>query len=187
MGGFSEQPYIYPTCAPRSERQLAFAQSNFNPRAATQAAQQAAYDRNRPRSWQNGPLVQFDQPVNSYMVVSGDGKVNYTPQAYESLQAKKKTKPEGKGPLINFNQHPDSWMVVTSQTPTYTPMPANTKAKVKTLRWIQFVLRVLEELGALGLLVCMICFKNMPKAFSWIMRIAVRCHKSIHVDFKLLM
>lgn len=173
MGGASEQPYIYPSCAPLSERRLAFPYSNFNPKATTQAAYQAIYDQNRPRPKQNGPLLKFDRPVSSYMVVTGD-KVNYTPAAYEALQAKKKTKPEGNGPLINFNQHPDSWMVVDSHKPKYKPMPANTKTKVKAIRWVQFVLRVFEEIGALGLLVFMICFKNMPTVFAWIMRIAVR-------------
>lgn len=179
MGGGSDQPYIYPPCAPLSERRLAYPYSNFNPKATTQAAYQALYDQNRPRPKQDGPLIRFDQPVGSYMVVSGD-KVNYTPAAYEALQAKKKTKPEGKGPLINFNQHPDSWMVVSSQNVKYTPMPASTKTKVTAIRWVQFALRILEELGALGVLVCMICFKNMPKAFSWIMRLAVRVQNMIY-------
>lgn len=115
------------------------------------------------------------------MVVTGD-KINYTPAAYEALQAKKRTKPEGNGPLINFNQHPDSWMVVANQNPKYTPMPANTKTKVKAIRWVQFVLRVFEEIGALGLLVCMICFKNMPTVFAWIMRISVREQNTIRMS-----
>lgn len=173
MGGWSDQPYIYPTSTPLSERKTAYPYSSFNPRASTQAAYQAIYDQNRPKPRQDGPLIRFDQPSNPYLVTTGNN-VNYTPAAYEALQAKKKTKPEGKGPLVNFNQHPDSWMVVNAQSVKYKPMPANTKKKVTLLRWIQFALRILEEVGALATLTMLICFTNMPKAFSWIMRIAVR-------------
>lgn len=181
MGGWSDQPYIYPTCTPLSERKTAYPYSSFNPRASTQAAYQAIYDQNRPKPQQNGPLLRFDQPSNPYMVTSGNGDVHYTPAAYEALQAKKKTKPEGKGPLINFNQHPDSWMVVNAQSVKYKPMPANTKKKVTILRWIQFALRILEEAGALGTLIMLICFTNMPTTFSWIMRIAVgRIESFVH-------
>ena len=87
--------------------------------------------------------------------------------------AKEKPKPKQDGPLINFNEHPDSYMIVGGQNVNYKSMPASTKKKVAAIRWTQFALRIIEEIGALGLLVCVICIKNIETSMSWIMRIAV--------------
>ncbi len=180
MGG-SDAPFLYPPCTPLSQRRTAYPYSNFNPKAATQASYQSLQDSRSPKPRQNGPLIKLDQPSSPYMVVTGDN-VNYTPKAYEDLQARKRTRPDGKGPLINFNQHPDSWEIVTGRNVDYKPMPANTKTKVKALRWVQFALRILEEVAAAGLLVCMICFQHMPNVFAWIMRIVVSCNAEEHTE-----
>lgn len=80
------------------------------------------------------------------------------------------------GPLINFNKHPDSYMVITPQQPSnYTPMPANTKRSVIALRWTQFAFRILNEIVALGVMVCVVCIKGQEDALSWIYRLAVSC------------
>lgn len=82
------------------------------------------------------------------------------------------SKPKKEGPLVDFNRHPDSYMVVTPQAPR-APMPPNTKKKVVAWRWVQFSLRLLQLLGAIGLLLCVIFVRNTETAQGWIMRIPV--------------
>lgn len=98
-----------------------------------------------------------------------------TEASYQRLAAQQSPdKKKGKdGPLINFNQHPDSYMIVAGQNVNYKPMSPNTKKKVTALRWIQFALRIIEEIGALGILTCVICIKGMVTSMAWITRIAV--------------
>jgi hypothetical protein len=58
------------------------------------------------------------------------------------------SKPKKEGPLIDFNRHPDSYMV-------------------------QFGFRLVQLLGAVGCLLCVIFVRNTEKAQGWIMRIPV--------------
>lgn len=80
------------------------------------------------------------------------------------------SKPKQEGPLVDFNRHPDSYMIVPPQI-VREPMPANTKTKVKAVRWVQFGFRLAQLLGAIGCLLCVIFVKNTEKAQGWIMRI----------------
>ena len=130
MGGDSDsqQPYIYEP----QNRRVAYPYSDFNPKAVTHAS-------------------------------------------YQKLQNNSPTKQKQDGPLINFNQHPDSYMIVPGSTMNYKPMAANTKKKVTAIRWTQFGLRITEEIGALGMLVAVICVKGMVTSMAWITRIAVGC------------
>jgi hypothetical protein len=80
------------------------------------------------------------------------------------------SKPKQEGPLVDFNRHPDSYMIVPPQI-VREPMPANTKTKVKAIRWVQFGFRLAQLLGAIGCLLCVIFVKNTEKAQGWIMRI----------------
>lgn len=82
------------------------------------------------------------------------------------------SKPKQEGPLIDFNRHPDSYMVVAPQT-HYEPLPPNTKTKVKATRWVQFGFRLVQLLGAVGCLLCVIFVRNTETAQGWIMRIPV--------------
>ena len=56
------------------------------------------------------------------------------------------SKPKQEGPLVDFNRHPDSYMIVPPQI-VREPMPANTKTKVKAVRWVQFGFRLAQLLG----------------------------------------
>lgn len=80
------------------------------------------------------------------------------------------------GPLINFNQHPDSYMFVSDITRPldFKPLPANTKRSIMSLRWTQFVLRLFQEIMALGLLAITICFQNTSGVETYLIRIPVR-------------
>ena len=125
MGGDSGQPYIY------DRRPMTYAYSDFNPRAATQATRKAEEERNKRRSKQDGPL-------------------------------------------INFNAHPDSYMIVPGRNVNVKMMSKYTKKTVTILRWTQLALRILEAIGAIGLMVCVVCLTNMETSMSYIVRIAVR-------------
>lgn len=83
------------------------------------------------------------------------------------------SKPKKEGPLINFNQHPDSYMVVTGTQEQHKPLPRSTKKAVVSVRWVQFVFRLVQEIGALGLLVATICIKGTSGAETYLLRIPV--------------
>ncbi|QIX01262.1 hypothetical protein AMS68_006779 [Peltaster fructicola] len=74
-------------------------------------------------------------------------------------------------PLIDLNRHPDSYMIVTGSDLNHKPLPSNTKKWVGVMRWIQFTLRVITELGAMGVLFCVICLKPTDVTQTWVMRI----------------
>jgi len=170
MGG-PKSPYLYPS----PDRPLSYPYSSYNPRAASQAAYQARQIRNIPQARQDGPLLRFPPPApptKSFIALSESGKVNYTPAANEQIQENRRSR-QATSEVVNFNRHPDSWMIAHDQRKDYKPMPANTRKKVVAIRWVQFALRVVQELGAMGLLTCMICFTNVPEAFLWVMRVAV--------------
>lgn len=108
--------------------------------------------------------------------------------SYQALKRKEEQKKKAKqdGPLINFNQHPDSYMIVAGQNVQYKPMSAKTPKIVAGVRWTQFSLRILEEVGAIGLLVAVICLKNIETALSWIVRIAVSETKKSVIEYNVL-
>lgn len=115
-------------------------------------------------------IYQPNRPVHPYAHFNPRAA---TQAAQKTAEDEKKEKPIKTGPLINFNAHPDSYMIVSGQNVNYRTMPPRTKKEVTIIRWIQFALRIIGELGALGMLVCVICLKNVSTGIIWIMRIAV--------------
>ena len=77
------------------------------------------------------------------------------------------------GPLINFNKHPDSYEVVLGQPLDHKPLSPSTKKQVIVLRWIQFAMRIVQEIGALGLLVATICITGTSGGMTYLLRIPV--------------
>ncbi len=65
-------------------------------------------------------------------------------------------------------------------------MSPRTKKKIKYARWIQLALRILELLGTLGLLVCVICLKGMQSTVGWVTRIVVRRYQEANLHTRLL-
>ncbi|PIA99715.1 hypothetical protein CB0940_03306 [Cercospora beticola] len=98
-------------------------------------------------------------------------QAHYQAFAERAERQKKLSQQDGR-PLINFNQHPDSYMVVNNPEVHHEPLPSNTKGKIIGTRWVQFAFRILQELGALGVLVCVICLKMANDGPGWIIRIA---------------
>jgi len=86
------------------------------------------------------------------------------------------TSPKKEGPLINFNEHPDSYVVYSGAQKEHKALPKNTKKVIVTTRWVQFALRVLQEIVALGLLACGICLKGTSGAETYLIRVPVSPH-----------
>lgn len=96
--------------------------------------------------------------------------------------------PRPQGPLINsVNKHPDSYLIVPYGNINAKPMSPRTKYKVKYSRWAQLFLRACALLGALGMLVCVICIKGTQDTVGWIIRVPVSSGPSTVPGDKLLM
>lgn len=79
------------------------------------------------------------------------------------------------GPLIeNINRHPDSYLIVPYGNINVKPMNPRTKKTVKYTRLLQLFLRICALLGAVGMLVCVICIKGTQDTVGWIIRVPVR-------------
>ena len=125
--GASNLPYLY---QPTSQ-QITYPYSDFNPKAVSEASYARSLAASQPR-------------------------------------------PKREGPLINFNQHPDSYVVVGGTQVAHKPLPASTKTAVLSTRWVQFGLRLVQEIVALGLLAATICITGTDGAESILLRIPVR-------------
>ncbi|KAF2722932.1 hypothetical protein K431DRAFT_283439 [Polychaeton citri CBS 116435] len=103
---------------------------------------------------------------------------HFNPRAVTQAEAEKakrrsqqSEKPKQEGPLINFNQHPDSYMIIGGRQPDFKPLPPNTKKAITVVRWVQFAHRIINEISALGMLVCAILIKGMQGAERWLVTI----------------
>ncbi|EKG14208.1 hypothetical protein MPH_08583 [Macrophomina phaseolina MS6] len=74
------------------------------------------------------------------------------------------------GPLIDFNKHPDSYLVTPYQS-NVKPFNPRTKVAIKWVRVAQLTLRILQLIGAVGLLICVICIKGTQDTEGWIIRV----------------
>ncbi|KAH7022472.1 hypothetical protein EDB80DRAFT_744967 [Ilyonectria destructans] len=83
----------------------------------------------------------------------------------------KKFKPKPDGPLVSFNRHPDAHMVLSYRSNNYSSMSPRIKSWIKWLRHFQLLLRVLELVGAVGILVLVILMTKIEAVTGWIMKI----------------
>lgn len=83
-------------------------------------------------------------------------------------------KPARNGPLVEFNKHPDSYLILPYGNTNAKPMSPSTRKKVKYTRWAQLILRCLTLLGAIGLMICVICVRHVEETVGWVLRITVR-------------
>ncbi|KAK5138588.1 hypothetical protein LTR08_000176 [Meristemomyces frigidus] len=126
--GASDLPYLYDQAPSHRQSQITYPYSDFNPKAVTEASYARSVAASQPR-------------------------------------------PKREGPLINFNQHPDSYVVVSGTQVAHKPLPASTKTAIQSIRWVQFGLRVVQEMFALGLLVVTILIKGPSGAETYLLRI----------------
>ncbi|KAI9718543.1 MAG: hypothetical protein M1812_003994 [Candelaria pacifica] len=115
------------------------------------------------------PPFLYDPPTKQHSSPYGGG---FNPKVVSQASlSPTKPRPKQEAPLVNFNKHPDSYLILPYGNTTARPMSPNTKKKIKYTRWIQLGLRLLELLGTLGLLVCVICLKGMQSTVGWVTRI----------------
>jgi hypothetical protein len=82
-------------------------------------------------------------------------------------------KKKQEGPLIDFNKHPDSYLILPYGNTHAKPMSPKTKTFVDIARWIQFSLKILTLLGAIGILLCGIFIRGAQDTEGYILRIPV--------------
>jgi len=107
----------------------------------------------------------------------------FNPRAYTqsvnyaaSLQSEaRRSRQMQKGPLVELNRHPDSWMIVASSTNNSTVSP-HVKNGILVSRWIQFSLRLVQLIAAVGIFVCTVCIRGTQGAATYIIRIPVSRH-----------
>ncbi len=113
-------------------------------------------------------------PASSYS--SLDPYNGFDPKAYSRASLVPHAQPKTKrdGPFIDFNKHPDSYLILPYGQTNVRPMSPTTQRNVTSARWFQQFFRLLQLLGAVGVLVCVICIKNTADTESWIIRVPVR-------------
>lgn len=117
----------------------------------------------------------YDHPTKYSFV--GPSEKGFNPRAAtQASWSPSAPKPKQDGPLIQskeFNRHPDSYFIVPYGNLDAKKMSPRTKAKVKWTRIVQLGLRVCALLGALGMLLCVICIKGTDAPTGWLIRIPV--------------
>lgn len=86
---------------------------------------------------------------------------------------KPKPKPKPDGPLVSFNVHPDAFPPPERTIKNFTPMGPRSKRWIIRMRNVQLVFRLLQFLGAAGLLVIMIMLNNIKEVPGLVIRIAL--------------
>ena len=152
MGISSEPPYLYD--GPNAHRKVAY-----------------PYTQHRPTQSQSTFLSASDvDPTTSTFNPKAVTQASYARLSQQSLPPK----PKKEGPLIDFNKHPDSYVVFGGGVrPDYKALPPGTKKAVVVTRWVQFALRLVQEICALGLFAGTICLKGTKGAETYLLRIPV--------------
>ena len=104
-----------------------------------------------------------------------DPSADFNPKAVTMASRMPPPPPKKKqeGPLIDFNKHPDSYLILPYGNTKTKPMSPKTKVFIDIARWIQFGLRILTLLGAVGVLLCGIFIRGAQATEGYILRIPV--------------
>ncbi|EFQ27555.1 hypothetical protein CGRA01v4_03085 [Colletotrichum graminicola] len=118
-------------------------------------------------------------PPYLYNVVSHDRDARFPepkfdPKAVTRASWEPKPRiPKPEGPLIVFNRHPDAHLVLSHRSNNYVSLSPRMKSWIKSIRLVQLGLRVVELIGAAGLLALLILLTNIETLASWVMRITL--------------
>lgn len=82
-------------------------------------------------------------------------------------------KKKQEGPYIDFNKHPDSYLILPYGNTHAKEMSPKTKVFIDIARWIQFSLKILTLLGAIGIMLCGIFIRGAQDTEGYILRIPV--------------
>lgn len=121
-----------------------------------------------------------DMPYMYNYAQQSGSTFEFNPRAYTqsinyaaSMQSEaRRSRQQQKGPLVEINRHPDSWMIVASTTNNTTVSP-RVKEGILVTRWVQFSLRLLQLLVAVGIFVCTVCIRGTQDAATYLLRIPV--------------
>ncbi|KAL1620565.1 hypothetical protein SLS56_009591 [Neofusicoccum ribis] len=112
-------------------------------------------------------------PPQRYSATS-DTLYGFDPKAVTKASRSPPKKPPPKnqdGPLIDWNKHPDSYLVAPYGRTSVKPISPKVKVAIKWTRWVQLAFRVLQLVGAVGMLICVICIKGTQDTEGWIIRV----------------
>ncbi|KAK3944798.1 hypothetical protein QBC46DRAFT_278791 [Diplogelasinospora grovesii] len=114
-------------------------------------------------------------PPYMYSAVKNDERFPqkpFDPKAVTRASYERKPpKPKQEGPLVSFNRHPDAYEALGQRNMNFKRVGPRAKSWIKGSRWAQWFLRILELVGAVGLLILMILINNVDSLTGWVMRI----------------
>ncbi|KAL0471884.1 hypothetical protein QR685DRAFT_520395 [Neurospora intermedia] len=169
MGGPS-QPFLYDYDPVRYSVDDRLPPKLFDPKAVTRAS----FDKPKPKPKPDGPLVSYDYDSVRYSVDDRLPPKLFDPKAVTRASFDKpKPKPKPDGPLVSFNVHPDAFPPSERTIKSFRPMGPRSKRWIISMRKVQLVFRLLQFIGAAGLLVIMIMLNNMKDLPGLIIRIAL--------------
>lgn len=122
-------------------------------------------------------------PSQRYSATS-DTLYGFDPKAVTKASRSPPKRPPPKkqdGPLVDFNKHPDSYLVLPNGQ-NAKPISPRTKVVIKWMRWVQLTFRLLQLIGAIGMLICVICIKGTQDTEGWIIRVPVRATLSFNTN-----
>ncbi|KAI9830951.1 MAG: hypothetical protein M1819_005334 [Sarea resinae] len=118
------------------------------------------------------PPFLYDPPSQYTFDDPYSGRSRYNPKAVSQASLiPQRPRPKQEGPLVNFNKHPDSYLILPYGNTNAKPMSGRVKKSINYARWFQLSLRICALLGAIGLLVCVICVKHAQTSVGWIIRV----------------
>lgn len=123
-------------------------------------------------------------PANTSFLGHEDSSFNPKTASHASWTPRQ-SRPKSTGLLVEsehfkrFNRHPDSYVSAPYGNLNAKTMSRKTKPMVKWARILQLLLRICALLGALGMLVCVICIRGTEPTTGWIIRVPV-CHHIVN-------
>lgn len=114
----------------------------------------------------------YDAPAR-YSALDPYNGFDPKPVSRASLLPPPPPKPKQDRPLLDFNRHPDSYLILPYGQTDAKPMDPRTKNQIKYVRWVQLSFRVLQLIGAIGMLICVICIQGTQDTEGWVLRIPV--------------
>lgn len=116
------------------------------------------------------PPVYYDPPSRS-QTVDFEPKL-VTRASYISVADSTLEQPQEENSFVNEIEHTDNY-ATPYFPPTVKPLPRGTRKSIMVMRWMQFTLRILQLMGALGLITCVVTIRGTSDSQGWILRIPV--------------